>query len=462
MAMGLPRDVGPVHFVGIGGIGMSGIAEIMRILGYQVQGSDVVSSPNVERLRLQGIDVSIGHGAHTLGDAKIVVVSSAIKPDNPEILEAHRRGLPIVPRAEMLGELMRFKSAIAVGGTHGKTTTTSLIGTLLEGAGWDPTVINGGIITAYGTNVRHGKGEWSVVESDESDGSFTKLPADVVVVTNIDPEHLEHYGSFEAMRAAYGTFIENIPFYGFAVLCRDHREVRALASKITTRRIVTYGTDEEADFRLVDWHYGDGKSTFRVLARGYPAMEFSLPMPGIHNALNATAAVAVACGIGVDPASLGPSLSSFSGVKRRFTCVGRFQGALVYDDYAHHPVEISAVFDAARGVLEPGGRVIAVVQPHRYTRLSGLFDSFCACLQGADRVVLAPVYAAGEAPISGYTHETLADAVRALGHEDVRTIGGEEDLIPVLKTMVEPGDCVLFLGAGSITAWAHAVPQAGA
>jgi UDP-N-acetylmuramate--alanine ligase len=461
--MKLPRDVGPIHFIGIGGIGMSGIAEVMATLGYRVQGSDLADNYNVTRLRKAGIPVSIGHQSGNLGDSQVVVVSSAVKPDNPELVEARDRFIPIVRRAEMLAELMRFKSCVAVGGTHGKTTTTSLVAALLDAGGLDPTVINGGIINAYGTNARLGKGEWMVVESDESDGTFVKLPADVVIVTNIDPEHLDHYGTFDKAKEAFLAFVENIPFYGFAVMCIDHPEVQALIGRVRDRRIVTYGRSPQADIRLLDANYADGEMHFavRVADRrkgtSHDLPGFRLQMPGVHNALNATSAIAVALELEIPHDKIRQGLQSFAGVKRRFTRTGAHGGVTVFDDYGHHPVEIAAVLKAARGVTM--GKVISVVQPHRYTRLSSLFSEFCSCFNDADEVIVAPVYAAGEAPIEGASHDALAEGLRDRGHRHVHRIDQPEQLAPIVQGLAKPGDIVVCLGAGTITQWAYALPQ---
>jgi UDP-N-acetylmuramate--alanine ligase len=460
--MKLPRDVGPIHFIGIGGIGMSGIAEVMATLGYKVQGSDLADNYNVARLRKNSIEVFIGHQAANIGEAQVVVVSSAVKPDNPELVEARLRYLPIVRRAEMLAELMRFKSCVAVGGTHGKTTTTSIVAALLDAGSFDPTVINGGIINAYGTNARLGKGDWMVVESDESDGTFVKLPADVVIVTNIDPEHLDHYGTFEKAKEAYLAFVENIPFYGFAVMCIDHPVVQELIGVIKDRRVITYGRSPQADFRLRDLNYDNGMMKFSVrvtnrLTGATKDMDgLELNMPGDHNALNATAALAVAHELGMTEEAIRKGLKSFAGVKRRFTRTGEHNGVTVFDDYGHHPVEIAAVLRAARKVTK--GKVLAVMQPHRYTRLSSLFNEFSSCFNDADTVILAPVYAAGEAPIEGASHVNLSESLHARGHRAVYTIDEPEQLAPLVQKHVEPGDIVVCLGAGTITQWAYALP----
>jgi len=460
--MKMPRNIGPVHFVGIGGIGMSGIAEILHDQGYAVQGSDAAANANVQRLRDMGIRVEIGQRAENLGEAAVVVISSAIKKGNPELDAARERGLPVVRRAEMLAEIMRFKNAIAIGGTHGKTTTTTLVATLLDAGNLDPTVINGGIINAYGTNARLGGGEWMVVEADESDGTFVKLPADVAVVTNIDPEHLDHYGSFEGVKKAFHQFVENVPFYGFAVMCLDHPEVQALVGEIRDRRVITYGRNPQADVRLVDLETVDGVSRFSVEIRDRIRLTqlridgLELPMPGEHNALNATAAIAVADQLHVSAEDIRKGLKGFSGVKRRFTKTGEVAGITIIDDYGHHPVEIASVLRAARQSARRD--VIAVVQPHRYSRLHDLFDEFSACFNDADTVLVAPIYAAGEQPIAGVTSEELVNRIRARGHRDARVIEGQEALAPLLASRAAKGDYVVCLGAGNITQWAATLP----
>ncbi|MDX1575755.1 MAG: UDP-N-acetylmuramate--L-alanine ligase [Kiloniellales bacterium] len=460
--MTLPFDIGTLHFIGIGGIGMSGIAEILHNLGYRVQGSDAAENANVQRLRDLGVEVRIGQSADNLGEARVAVVSSAIKATNPELTAARDRFIPVVPRAEMLGELMRLKWSVAVGGTHGKTTTTSLIAAVLEAADYDPTVINGGIINAYGTNARLGDGDWMVVEADESDGSFVKLPATVAVVTNIDPEHMEFYGSEEALHDAFEGFVENIPFYGFAVLCLDHPAVQSLIGRIEDRRIVTYGFSPQADVRAVNVAVEAAGARFDVEiaglrgAAGRTIEGLSLPMVGRHNVQNAVSAVAVANEMGIDDEVLKAGLAGFGGVKRRFTKTGEAGGITVIDDYAHHPVEIAAVLEAARQATH--GKVIAVVQPHRYTRLADLFDGFCTCFNDADRVVVADVYAAGETPIAGADRDSLAAGLRARGHRHVTALEDPADLPGLIAGLAESGDLVVCLGAGSITAWANALP----
>ena len=460
--MKLPRDIGPIHFVGIGGIGMSGIAEVLANLGYTVTGSDMAESGNVKRLREQGIKVAIGHDGRNIDGAHVIVVSSAIKRDNPELVAARAQRVPVVRRAEMLAELMRLKRCIAIAGTHGKTTTTSLVAALLDAGNFDATVINGGIINAYGTNARLGAGDWMVVEADESDGTFLKLPADIAIVTNVDPEHLDHFKTFEAVKEAFRAFVENVPFYGFAVMCTDHPVVQALVGRMEDRRIITYGENPQADVRLSGLHHQNGSSHFSVVFRdraGEDAHEIkaiALPMPGRHNALNATAAIAVAHELGISDDMIRKALQSFGGVKRRFTRTGEWNGVVVIDDYGHHPVEIAAVLRAARE--SSSGQVIAVMQPHRYTRLQALFEPFCTCFNDADTVIVAQVYPAGEPPIAGADRDALVQGIRARGHRQVIPLDGPQDLAGLVRRLARPGDVVVFLGAGNITQWAYALP----
>lgn len=462
--MKMQPTIGLVHFIGIGGIGMSGIAEVLRNLGYQVQGSDQADGANVKRLREKGIAVHVGHDADNLGDAEVVVVSTAIKKDNPELVAARERFLPIVRRAEMLAELMRFRQAVAIGGTHGKTTTTSMVAALLDAGKLDPTVINGGIINAYGTNARMGAGDWMVVEADESDGSFLKLPADVAVVTNIDPEHLDFYGTFDKVREAFVQFVQNVPFYGFGVMCIDHPEVQAVVGRIDDRRVITYGQNPQADVRFHNHRMDGATSVFDVVISNRKTGETTeiaglrLPMPGLHNVANATAAIAVADQLGLTPDEIRQGLSGFGGVKRRFTHTGTWHDVSIFDDYAHHPVEIKAVLSAAREACS--GRVIAIAQPHRYTRLHDLFDEFSACFNEADTIIVAPVYAAGEDPIEGVSSEALASRIRAGGHRDARLVDGPEEIAPLIREIAKADDFVIFMGAGNITQWAYALPDA--
>jgi UDP-N-acetylmuramate--alanine ligase len=425
-----------------------------------VQGSDASDSANVKRLRDKGAKVVVGHAAENLGDAEVVVVSTAIKRDNPELAAARARRLPVVRRAEMLAELMRLKRCVAIAGTHGKTTTTSMVATLL--ADFDPTVINGGIINAYGTNARLGAGDWMVVEADESDGTFLKLPADVAIVTNVDAEHLDHFKTFAAVQDAFLAFIENVPFYGFAVMCTDHPIVQRLVGRVEDRRIITYGENPQADVRLSELEHADGRSCFSVAFRNragevvHTISDLVLPMPGRHNALNATSAVAVAHELGISDDAIRKALAGFGGVKRRFTRVGEWNGATIIDDYGHHPVEIAAVLRAARESTK--GQVIAVMQPHRYTRLASLFEPFSTCFNDADAVIVAEVYAAGEAPIEGVDRDHLVAALQARGHRNVIALPEQSKLAGIVKQLAKPGDYVVCLGAGNITQWAYALP----
>ncbi len=461
----LPIDVGVIHFVGIGGIGMSGIAETLHALGHRVQGSDMAESANVERLRGQGIEVMIGHHASHLGQARVVVISSAVKQNNPEVMAARAGRIPVVARAEMLAELMRLKWAIAVAGTHGKTTTTSLIASVLEAARFDPTVINGGIINAYGTNTRFGSSEWMVVEADESDGTFVRLPASVAVITNIDPEHLDFYGDFDGIKAAFQTFLNNLPFYGFAAMCIDHDETRALFERTTDRRLIGYGFREDADIRAIDPSYDPDGAVFDVELRDPISREVTrslrrlrLAMPGRHNVLNALAAIAVANELKIHDDVIRKALAGFGGVKRRFTKTGQVGGITVIDDYGHHPVEIRAALETARAAT--AGKVIAVIQPHRYTRLQSLFDDFCTSAGDADIVLVTPVYAAGEPPIDGIDQQALVAGLKKAGRADAFPIEGPEDLASKVAELAGPGDMVICLGAGTISAWANALPAA--
>ncbi len=460
--MRLPREIGPIHFVGIGGIGMSGIAEVLVNLGYTVQGSDAADNYNLDRLRKKGATVSVGHKAENIDGADVVVVSSAIKRDNPELMAARAKRIPVVRRAEMLAELMRLKSCVSIAGTHGKTTTTTMVATLLDAGGLDPTVINGGIINAYGSNARLGAGEWMVVEADESDGTFLKLPTEIAIVTNVDPEHLDHFKTFEAVQDAFRSFVENLPFYGFAVMCTDHPTVQSLVGKIEDRRIITYGENPQADARLLDLTPMGGGSKFKVAIRDrktgavHEIADLMLPMPGRHNASNATSAIAVAHELGVSDDVIRKALAGFGGVKRRFTKTGEWNGVTVIDDYGHHPVEIAAVLKAARE--STNGKIVAVVQPHRYTRLQSLFEEFCTCFNDSDVVIVADVYAAGEAPIEGIDRDHFVAGLRAHGHRQVIPLPAASELAGIVKGLATSGDLVVCLGAGNITQWAYALP----
>lgn len=461
----LPFSLGMVHFVGIGGSGMSCIAELMHNLGYSVQGSDISESSNVKRLRAMGIPIEIGHREENVKDVGVVVVSSAIHGDNPEIKAARFHHIPVVRRAEMLAELMRLKWSIAVGGTHGKTTTTSMIAAVMKAAGLDPTVANGGIINSYGTNAHLGDGKWMVAEADESDGSFLKLPATAVVVTNMDPEHLNYYGTYEKMKEAYHTFVQNIPFYGFACLCADHPAVQSLISSISDRRIVTYGLTPQAEISAQNIHAKPGMITFDVLVsdrfngKGPERLieGFRLPMFGRHNVQNALAAIAVGIQLGLLDSDLKTALAEFTGVKRRFTKTGEVNGITIIDDYGHHPIEIASTLKAARDVVKR--KIIAVFQPHRYSRVADLFDMFCTCFNDADCVIVADVYAAGETPIEGATKEALVEGLRQHGHRHVIALNSEQELPKLIHELAEPEDIVICLGAGNVSQWAYALPR---
>jgi UDP-N-acetylmuramate--alanine ligase len=455
----LPLELGAIHFVGIGGIGMSGIAEVLLNHGYSVQGSDQKTSKITDRLAELGAKIFEGQKASNLENADVVVISSAIKPGNPELDAARVQGLPVVRRAEMLAELMRLKSNIAVGGTHGKTTTTTMVAALLDGGGIDPTVINGGIIHAYGSNARVGQGEWMVVEADESDGTFNRLPATIAIVTNIDPEHMEHWGDFDTLRQGFLDFVSNIPFYGLAVCCTDHPEVQALVGKITDRRVVTFGFNTQADVRAINLKYKDGAAYFDIALQndGMVIEGCTLPMPGDHNVSNALAAVAVARHLGLKASEIKAALAGFGGVNRRFTKVGEVNGVTIIDDYGHHPVEIAAVLKAARQATE--GRVIAVHQPHRFSRLHDLFDDFCSCFNDADIVGISDVFSAGEEPIKGASRDDLVAGLTRHGHRDARIIEDEDALEALVRAEAKPGDMVVCLGAGTISSWAIGLPE---
>ena len=465
--MQMPRDIGPFHIIGIGGIGMSAIAEILVAKGHTVQGSDQKDSANVKRLRAKGIRVFVGHDAVNLIGARYVVISTAVKPSNPELQAARAKELPVIRRAEMLAELMRLYSTVSVTGTHGKTTTTSLLSHIFSEAGEEPTVITGGIINAWGSNARLGQGKWMIVEADESDGTFTRLPTEIGIVTNIDPEHLDYFGSVEAMHREYEAFLKNIPFFGLAVVCIDHPVVRAMIGRLELRRdgrrLLTYGASADADIILQSVEI-DGNTTIfdaglgaSVKGGARKLSKWSVPLPGAHNALNALAAIAVATEAGIDDAKIKAAMAGFSGVKRRFQLTGEWNGVAIYDDYGHHPAEISAVLAAARAGAK--GRVIAVVEPHRYTRVRDLFGEFSACFKDADHVISGPLYTAGESPIEGIDHHSLARGIAATGHKSVRAVDSAADLVPILKALARPGDSIVCLGAGQSTEWAHALPQ---
>ena len=458
------RSFGRVHIVGIGGIGMSGIAEVMHVMGYEVQGSDLGDNANTRRLRDMGLKIAVGHAAENIDGAGVVTVSSAVAADNAEIVAARENHIPVVRRAEMLAELMRLKPCITIAGTHGKTTTTSLTAAMLDAAGLDPTVINGGIINAYGTNARLGKGEWMVVEADESDGTFVRLPATIGIVTNIDPEHLDHYGDFDRLRAAFDSYIANIPFYGVGIVCLDHPEVQALVGRVADRRLITYGLSEQADLRALNICEDGLKQYFDIIYRDrridsdMQITDLCLPMAGKHNLQNALAAIAAGLELGASADTIAKALADFSGVKRRFSSVGEVGDNIrIFDDYAHHPVEIEAVLESARAVSN--GRVIAVMQPHRFTRLRDLFNEFCACMNGADSVLLLPVYEAGETAIDGINSEALAEGLRSHGHRHVVSLAANDGLPDALADILQAEDVVICMGAGSISQLANELPQ---
>ena len=456
----LPFGAGVVHFVGIGGIGMSGIADVMRNLGYDVRGSDVADGPNVQRLKDKGVPIVIGHSPENVDGADALIISTAIKRDNPEVAAARARHIPVVKRADMLAELMRLKWTVSVAGTHGKTTTTTMVAALLDEANLDPTVINGGVINAYGANARIGEGDWMVVEADESDGTFIRLPTTVAIVTNIDPEHLDHWGGFENLRNAFDIFIENTPFYGFGVVCLDHPEVQALVGRVTDRRLITYGVNPQADVRAANIRFEDGASVYDIIFRERGTEigridNVKLPMPGAHNVLNSLPAAIVAKRLGANDEQIKSGFAKFAGVKRRFTQAGEWKGVTIIDDYGHHPAEIAAVLRAARNIAS--GKVIAVVQPHRYSRLQNLFDEFCACLNEADVALITDVYAAGEEPLEGFDRDSLVAGLESHGHRDARALKNFDDLPRVISEIAEPGDYVICLGAGDITKHANAL-----
>ena len=465
--MQMPRDIGPFHIVGIGGIGMSAIAEILVAKGYTVQGSDQKESANVKRLRSKGIRVFVGHDPVNLIGARYVVISTAVKALNPELVAARQKGLTVIRRAEMLAELMRLYSTISVTGTHGKTTTTSLLSHIFTEAGEEPTVITGGIINSWGSNARLGQGKWMIVEADESDGTFTRLPTEIGIVTNIDPEHLDYFGSVEAMHREYEAFLKNIPFFGLAAACIDHPVVRELIQRLNLRgdgrRLLTYGTSADADL-VLDSVRIEGNTTIfdaslkATVKGGARRLEgWSIPVPGAHNALNALAAIAVSTHAGLEDSKIRAAMAGFSGVKRRFQFTGEWNGVSIYDDYGHHPVEIAAVLSAARGGAK--GKVIAIVEPHRYSRVHDLFDAFATCFKDADHVIVAPLYTAGESPIPGVDHRTLAQRIRTLGGKPVESVEAPGDLPDAIKRVASAGDTVVCLGAGNSTEWAHALPE---
>ncbi|MDX2011377.1 MAG: UDP-N-acetylmuramate--L-alanine ligase [Myxococcaceae bacterium] len=442
------RHAARVHFVGIGGIGMSGIAEVLLNLGYQVSGSDLKESDVTRRLVSLGARVGYGHREENLQTSDVVVISSAVKKDNPEVVAARRRKVPVIPRAEMLAELMRLKYSVALAGSHGKTTTTSMVATVLNAAGLDPTAVVGGKVNVLGSNAKLGKSELMVVEADESDGSFLKLHPSIAVVTNIDPEHMDHYRSLDALKAAFAEFCNRVPFYGLAVLCLDHPNVQALLPHLD-KRFVTYGSSHAADYRLEGITLDGFSTRFSAWRRDQSLGEFSVRMVGAHNAMNALAVIAVAEELDIPLDVVRTALAEFGGVQRRFTVKGEAKGITVVDDYGHHPAEVKATLAGARRAF--GRRTVVAFQPHRYTRTHDLFEDFCSAFNDADVVFLTSVYAAGEEPIPGATSERLVEAIRSFGHPDVTYVEKRSDLVSALKPRLQPGDLVITLGAGDIT-----------
>ncbi len=468
-----PFDKGTIHFTGIGGIGMSGIAEVLSTIGYSVQGSDLKQSKNTERLEKLGIKVFIGQKAENLIDengkaVELVVASAAVPQDNPEIVTAENKRIPVIDRAEMLGEIMRLKWSIGIAGTHGKTTTTTLVATMLDQADLEPTVINGGIVNAYGTNAHYGEGEWIVAEACEAYGSIQHFRPTIGVVTNIDPEHLDYYGTFDNLKNAFKNYIQNLPFYGFGIVCVDDPEVQSLLKDVTDRSLFTYGTSPQADCRARNIRitpqgcYFDVRINGRLRAQQHEIKNLFLPMPGEHNVLNALAAIAIAQKFRLDDMVIREALQNFQGVKRRFTKTGEVNGVTIIDDYGHHPSEIRAVLQAARNARPnaTSGKVIAVFQPHRYSRLDDLFDDFCNCFNEADVVYITDIYAAGEEPIEGREKEDFVKGLVQAGHRSAHIFEGAsgKDLAPVIADTMQKGDLVICLGAGSISLWANDLP----
>ena len=451
----MPLNIGRIHLIGIGGIGISGIAEILHNLGYSVSGSDIADNANVARLRKMGIVVFIGHQASNIEGAAVIVYSTAVSADNPEIVAARVKNIPVLHRAEMLAEIARLKATVAIAGTHGKTTTTTMNAAMFAAAKLDPTIINGGIINAYGTNAVLGKGDWLVVEADESDGTFIRIPSTIGIVTNIDAEHLDYWKTFDNIVEGFRTFIKQLPFYGLAVLCNDHPVVARLAKEITDRRIVTYALNDDADLRATNLRFTPEGTRFDV----GDLKDLLLPMPGVHNVQNALSAIAVAQELQFGEEVIRSALANFSGVKRRFTKTGEGKGITVIDDYGHHPKEIQATLAAARTIQQTKGKIIAVAQPHRYSRLSSLFDGFCNCFTDADTVIITEVYSAGEQPIAGYDRDTLVAGITKTGHKNVHPLPKREDLAALIAQHAKAGDMVVCLGAGSISQWAYQLPE---
>lgn len=441
-----------LHFVGIGGIGMSGIAELLLNQGYEISGSDIKESTNTRRLERLGARVHVGHDAGHVEEAQVVVTSSAVADDNPEVEAARQRGVPVIPRGEMLAELMRMKQGVAVAGSHGKTTTTSMIAKVVETAGLDATIVIGGVLKEWGSNARLGQGDLLIAEADESDGSFLRLTPTISVVTNIDVEHLDHYADFEELREAFRQFLDKVPFYGAGVVCVDDAEVRSLVGQLS-RRVVTYGTSEDAEFRAADVRVEPWGTAFTCLRGGQELGPVRLRLLGRHNALNALATVAVASELEIDFEDVATGLAEFGGADRRFQVVASVDDVLVVDDYGHHPTEIAAVLSAAREAWRR--RILVVFQPHRYSRSKLLRDEFGRVFRDADTVFVLPIYPAGEEPLPGVTGEDLAAAMVEHGHDDVRSVADLEEARRALHDEMRPGDLVLTLGAGDVYRIAH-------
>ena len=449
------KDLGTIHLIGIGGIGMSSIAEVLINLGYKITGSDIALNKNVQRLQELGVKIYIGENAKHLKDASIVVISSAIKNNNVELNAAYVKRIPVIRRADMLAELMRFKKSIAIGGTHGKTTTTSLISAILDNAKYDPTVVNGGIIEAYGSNARLGKGDWMVVEADESDGTFTRLPSTYVVVTNIDKEHLDFYGNKNNLYRAFMHFIENIPFYGVAFLCIDNADTQKLYKEIKYRKLVSYGFNNQANVKAINLSVRNGLTNFDVKIDGNEKLKnkiiknISITMPGKHNVRNALASIALAIELGINTNIIKDTLKNFKGVERRFSIIGNKKGVTYIDDYAHHPTEISSVLEAAKSICE--GKLIAIFEPHRYSRINNLFDEFSVSFHDADILFVTEIYEAGEKNKLKINKNKIINSILSAGHKDVRGLDNFNDLLLMLENITNIGDYVIFLGAGSIS-----------
>ena len=458
-----PENLGVIHFIGIGGIGMSGIAEILVQSGYLVQGSDIKASNNTKRLEKLGIEVFIGQRKSNIFNAKIIVVSTAISKNNIELVEAKKIFLPIVHRAEMLGELMRLKQSIAIAGTHGKTTTTSLIAKMIEENGMDPTIINGGIISSLDSNARMGKGDWMVVEADESDGSFTKLNPTAAVITNIDLEHLDFHKNEGNLELAFFNFLSSIPFYGFICLCTDHPRVQKLISKLEDKKVITYGLSANADVRATNIIYNNNKMNFTLSISNRRELEISsyeieFSMIGIHNIQNALATIATGIELKIPIEKIKNTLKTFTGVQRRFQNVGNFKNTTIIDDYGHHPVEINAALAAAR-LLAPKSKIISIFQPHRYSRIKDLFNDFCSCFNDADYVFLLDVYPAGEEPLKGFESTDLKNGLLKYGHKNVSYIESKKALVRETLKIISPNDIIICLGAGSITKIANTLEK---